>query len=684
MNTRPTLHLLRVALWSVSLLSWTSLVAQTTNPGSPALAAADASDEKVVALSPFAVDASRDKGYKATNAVSGTRLNTSIKNLPLSLEVITSEFLTDTGATNLRDALRYSPGVVLQSQYDGMSGALTNVDTPDTAQANDPRGATRSSSGSTVKIRGFVTDQTLRDGFRRQDATDSINIDRVEVVRGPSALLYGIGSFGGVVNYLPKRPTDKPQFYGGASVGSDGFLRGEFDSSSGKIFDNGQSTAGFRLTGAWQEKDDYTQYYHESHWFVSPVLEVKPFSSTTVLFDTEFGSSRENGIGFQSVRSSVLTNGRPYATNERRNDFYTPPGTDPRTFRWSGPDTYIDKDTRNYLVDLQQKFGEFAWLKVGAQRSTRTQGSLNNSYSQFSGLDPVVTRNADDTIGAVANALTATLPRYYYPPRNAAETTYLSNLASAVAAGGTTWVSVFDARPPKFWYGDAYGSTFTSTSLLNSQGADVTTNNTVLNYAWSRYNTHETRDQVRAEVTLNFDFLWGKHNILAGTQYQKLNLTTYNEGQSPDQSDGLAPLNSDPLLYNFKSPTDKTPIRFATQGDGVTPSVPMRPIRRERNLTWDLGDYLIYQGRFWHDRITVIGGGRWDRDDAAQTYQRLWIPGEAEQINDRMHPAAGATPLERAPTHVSKQLGLSFGVTKKYLSLWCILHRLVAHPRGHA
>ena len=109
--------------------------------------------EETVVLSPFEVVTAKDKGYMATNSTSGTRLNLEVKDLPLNLEVITSEFIRDTGAHDLRQALRYSAGVVLDSQAD----AFVEVDgNPQGAGSNDPRGATRRVGDSTTKMRGFV------------------------------------------------------------------------------------------------------------------------------------------------------------------------------------------------------------------------------------------------------------------------------------------------------------------------------------------------------------------------------------------------------------------------------------------------------------------------------------------------------------------------------------------------
>jgi iron complex outermembrane receptor protein len=60
-----------------------------------------------VTLDPFTVTTSKDKGYAATNEISGSRVDTPIKDIPIPIEVITSEFISDIGATDLRSALAY-------------------------------------------------------------------------------------------------------------------------------------------------------------------------------------------------------------------------------------------------------------------------------------------------------------------------------------------------------------------------------------------------------------------------------------------------------------------------------------------------------------------------------------------------------------------------------------------------
>lgn len=185
--------------------------------------------EEVYELSPFTVDASKDKGYLATNAISGTRLSSAIRDLPMPIEVITEDFLRDTGSDNLRQALRFSSGILLESQND--YGAPGGHLSPAPGKVNNPEGMSGSAYQTSVKIRGFQTDSVLRDGFRRRNSTDSVNLSRVEVVRGPAALLYGVGNFGGVVNYLVKHPTGERATEVTASTGSYDLLRTTLDTT---------------------------------------------------------------------------------------------------------------------------------------------------------------------------------------------------------------------------------------------------------------------------------------------------------------------------------------------------------------------------------------------------------------------------------------------------------------------
>ena len=170
--------------------------------------------------------------------MSATGLNTAIKDLPMSIQVITSEFIKDLGATDFNEALSYAAGVNI-SDVEAPSGGGG----PDANRGGGSaeRSASLASSSTrfanTVNIRGFNVPFQNRLGFRYGGVVitpdsnlalggllDSANMDRMEVVKGPNSLLYGIGVISGIVNVIPKKPAVRAGRSVSFSTGSFGFL----------------------------------------------------------------------------------------------------------------------------------------------------------------------------------------------------------------------------------------------------------------------------------------------------------------------------------------------------------------------------------------------------------------------------------------------------------------------------
>ena len=83
--------------------------------------------ETVYELSPFQVDASGDVGYLSTNSVSGTSLNRSIRDLPMTIQVVNEEFIRDIGATDMEEALAFTAGVFTSNAAATSDGASSNA-----------------------------------------------------------------------------------------------------------------------------------------------------------------------------------------------------------------------------------------------------------------------------------------------------------------------------------------------------------------------------------------------------------------------------------------------------------------------------------------------------------------------------------------------------------------------------
>lgn len=161
---------------------------------SPNLPAQDDAEE-VFELSPFQVDGSKDVGYVATSTLAGTRIRTDLKDLGSAISVYTSEFLEDTGATDVGTLLSYTSNAEVGGAQGNFAGQF-NTDDNRVFQTG-----ARVNPHQNQRIRGLGKADLTRDYFRTSIPFDSFNTERVTVSRGPNALLFGIGEPAGVINY---------------------------------------------------------------------------------------------------------------------------------------------------------------------------------------------------------------------------------------------------------------------------------------------------------------------------------------------------------------------------------------------------------------------------------------------------------------------------------------------------
>jgi outer membrane receptor protein involved in Fe transport len=329
-----------------------------------------------VKLSEFRVDTSKDKGYLATNAISGTRLNTAIKDLPMPVEVVTSEFIRDIGATDLKEALAYSAGIYGSDAFTTESGGPGMFDFSPSRPTNKALG----DLPSAVNIRGFVTGTQLRLGFRsgtQYDASvvgapaDAVDIDRAEVVRGPAALLYGVSTLGGVVNVLPKLPLSQPRYEVTAAYGTFDFARASVD-ATGPI---APGKLNYRLLASHQQTGSSFDHYEQEVDFVSAKLEWRPWRSTNLYAEYAWQNTRTEGLGFNAGTAVRDINDNADATFGR-NRFNEPfnwtrdfGGRSRRTFNLAGPDTFERNQTWSTVVQAEQRLFDGLTLVAGWQFS---------------------------------------------------------------------------------------------------------------------------------------------------------------------------------------------------------------------------------------------------------------------------------------------------------------------------
>jgi iron complex outermembrane receptor protein len=138
--------------------------------------------EEVVTLSDFNVTANPERGYVAAETMTGSRVATKIIDLPYTVNVLTSEFFEDFAMFELADNIT-------------QIGSFTGLDI-----------------GGGFTLRGFSATSQLRDGFYRLGRYGASNIDRMEIIKGSNAAIYGRTSPGGMVNMISKMPRDREYY----------------------------------------------------------------------------------------------------------------------------------------------------------------------------------------------------------------------------------------------------------------------------------------------------------------------------------------------------------------------------------------------------------------------------------------------------------------------------------------
>ena len=171
---------------------------------SPAFAQANQANQSTTALPEVTVrDNATPDDYAPAVSNAGGKIPTAIRDIPQTVTVINRAVLESQGAATLTDALRNVPGITLGA---GEGGVI----------------------GDNINIRGYSarTDLFL-DGLRdrSQSSRDTFFLEAVEVLKGPSSMLFGRGSTGGVVNQVSRQPGLKPITEVGVTAGTDSTFR---------------------------------------------------------------------------------------------------------------------------------------------------------------------------------------------------------------------------------------------------------------------------------------------------------------------------------------------------------------------------------------------------------------------------------------------------------------------------
>jgi len=145
-------------------------------------------------------------------------------------------------------------------------------------------------AGNALTIRGLslgIFSNYYRDGFVFDGMvpSDSTDVDRVEILKGPASVLYGRATSGGIVNLITKEPLPATHFTFSFQGDRFGAVRPTFDITgpigmSNKLF--------YRLNAELADTSSFRNYFHDRRYFLAPALTWKPQSATTIRFLIEY------------------------------------------------------------------------------------------------------------------------------------------------------------------------------------------------------------------------------------------------------------------------------------------------------------------------------------------------------------------------------------------------------------
>lgn len=269
-----------------------------------------------------------------------------LKNIenPQVYTIISKEIMSNQLVTSTEDALKNVPGGSNIIQGPGSGGV-----------------------GLYVMMRGFSTDVGLRNGLSTNSAalTDMVNVERLEVVKGPSGTLFGsVISYGGMINKITKKPYQK---FGGNleyTTGSWGLSHFTADVNT-PVKD---STVLFRVNALYHTEDYFQNYAGRKSWAIDPSLTYKVSDRLTFNLDFELFHTSGN-TAFYGKGKGVTVNtfkDLPYDTKKSLSD----------------KDLVSEADIFNAFVEARYKISD-SWSSQSLYSFSKSENNANYLFLTF-------------------------------------------------------------------------------------------------------------------------------------------------------------------------------------------------------------------------------------------------------------------------------------------------------------
>lgn len=308
------------------------------------------------------------RGYVADSSTTATKTGTPLIELPQSVSVITLDQMEQQNVQTLNQALSYTAGVGIQTY-----GTESRFDW--------------------FNIRGFdqSTYGLFRDNSRWQSGQvegqiDPYELQEVDVIKGPSSVLYGQNTPGGLVNLVTKRPDSLESNELILNLGS--FARKQVQGDIGAPFDDAAHWR-YRLTGLLRKSDTQVNYVPDNRRLLAPAVTWTPSGATTVTLLTDYQYDNTGWSQFLPADGTLFAN--PYG--RIATGFFTgQPGFDFfHRQQWSVGYLFEQRLGRRWTIRQTSRFSKIAFngdtaFGVGLAADQRTLNRFGFSNNLDLGL----------------------------------------------------------------------------------------------------------------------------------------------------------------------------------------------------------------------------------------------------------------------------------------------------------
>jgi iron complex outermembrane recepter protein len=293
------------------------------------------------------VTGEQEEGFNPSDTSVGTRIDTLLRDIPASIQIIPQQVLEEQQVTTFNEALRNAPGVIQTAP--GYYNQFANF-----------------------TIRGFEAGANfLRNGLRSPagvNSTGLASIERIEVLRGPASVLFGQGNPGGTINLVTRQPLDNSLYSVEGSIGSYDFYRGEID-LTGPL--NDSRTVLYRLTASYENADGFVDFVERENLSLASILRFEFSENTTLTLDADFNRTDQGYAHGLPAVGTVLPN---------------PNGEIPRDRNISEPVGEYGPEVFRVGYTFEHRFSE-DWLLRNAFDFADYYNRIRRAYYS-TGLDP--------------------------------------------------------------------------------------------------------------------------------------------------------------------------------------------------------------------------------------------------------------------------------------------------------